>query len=63
VPISYVKTYFPENEFYLDVDSMEKAINRHHQFNPVDTINLNSYPISSKGQEYSVSKVSEMSFS
>ena len=27
------KSYFPENEFYLDVDSMKKAINRRHQFN------------------------------
>ncbi|MGB3860695.1 MAG: hypothetical protein WBE11_07625 [Candidatus Aminicenantaceae bacterium] len=27
------KSYFAENEFYLDVNSMEKAIYRRHQFN------------------------------
>lgn len=27
------KSYFPENEFYLDVESMKKAINHRHQFN------------------------------
>jgi len=27
------KSYFPENEFYLDSDSMKKAIDRRHQFN------------------------------
>lgn len=27
------KSLFPENEFYLDVDSMKKAINHRHQFN------------------------------
>jgi hypothetical protein len=27
------KSYFPENEFYLDLDSIKKAINRNHQFN------------------------------
>ena len=29
------KSYFPENEFYLDVDSMKRALNHHHQFNIV----------------------------
>lgn len=27
------KSFFPENEFYLDTDSMREAINRRHQFN------------------------------
>lgn len=27
------KAFFPEDEFYLDVDSMKEAINRSHQFN------------------------------
>lgn len=27
------KSYFPENEFYLDVDSMKEAIKLRHQFN------------------------------
>ncbi|MGD9347104.1 MAG: hypothetical protein PVH84_14640 [Candidatus Aminicenantes bacterium] len=27
------RSYFPENEFYLDMDSMRKAIERSHQFN------------------------------
>lgn len=27
------KSYFPENEFYLEVDSIKRAINRRHQFN------------------------------
>ena len=31
--IDAFKSYFPENEFYLDVDSMREAINRRSQFN------------------------------
>jgi len=31
--IDAFKSYFPENEFYLDVDSMRVAINRRDQFN------------------------------
>ena len=31
--IDVFKSYFPEDEFYLDLDSMREAINRHYQFN------------------------------
>ena len=33
IHVDSVKPYFPENEFYLDVDSMREAINRRTQFN------------------------------
>jgi len=38
IHIDAFKSYFPENEFYLDVDSMRAAINRRGQFNIIHPI-------------------------
>ncbi len=43
------KSCFPENEFYLDVDSMKKAIERGHQFNII-------HPVSGLKVDVNISK-------
>lgn len=51
------KTCFPEDEFYLDVDSIKKAINRTDQFNIIHPgSGLKVDAIISKGDEFDQSR-------